>query len=93
MVERKKVNCTVSRRFILKMVGNVDVGRWRWLQQQTTLRDASVRAGAASSGPRMASPEVQDQTVTDKLVSLVLREAAMSAAQRSFQKTRVQDEC
>ena len=55
--------------------------------------DASGRAGAASSGPRMASPEVQDQKVTDKLVSLVLREAAMSAAQRSFQKTRVQDEC
>ena len=40
----------------------------------------------------MASPGVQDQTVTDKLVSLVLREAAMAAAQRSFQKTRVQDE-
>ena len=37
MVERKKVNCTISRRFILKMVGNLDVGRWGWLQQQTTL--------------------------------------------------------
>ena len=31
------------------------------------------------------------QTVTDNKISLVLREAAMAAAQRSFQKTRVQD--